>query len=177
MGTRGLTAVYVDGNYKIAQYGQWDHYPGGQGVVALAFLREMDEAHFREALSRCKFVSAGEANALFNGPKGRYFTRDHGAKILDLVDKSQGEVLLYNQINFAGDSLLCEYAYVVDLDKRTFEVYKGSNRSPLDPSERFADAPPDKTSPPEYGPVRLWRTFVLDKLPTEAEFLDDLGGS
>lgn len=24
MGTRNLTAVYLDGQYKVAQYGQWD---------------------------------------------------------------------------------------------------------------------------------------------------------
>lgn len=39
MGTRGLTAVMLGGEYKIAQYGQWDHYPSGQGVTALEFCR------------------------------------------------------------------------------------------------------------------------------------------
>ena len=27
MGTRNLTVVYLDGQYKVAQYGQWDGYP------------------------------------------------------------------------------------------------------------------------------------------------------
>lgn len=31
MGTRNLTAVYLDGEYKIAQYGQWDGYPKDKG--------------------------------------------------------------------------------------------------------------------------------------------------
>lgn len=31
MGTRNLTAVYLDGQYKVAQYGQWDGYPEGRG--------------------------------------------------------------------------------------------------------------------------------------------------
>lgn len=35
MGTRNLTAVYLDGQYKVAQYGQWDGYPEGQGITAL----------------------------------------------------------------------------------------------------------------------------------------------
>lgn len=26
MGTRNLTVVYIDGKYKVAQYGQWDGY-------------------------------------------------------------------------------------------------------------------------------------------------------
>lgn len=32
MGTRNLTAVYIDGEYKVAQYGQWDGYPEGPGA-------------------------------------------------------------------------------------------------------------------------------------------------
>ena len=41
MGTRHLTAVHVDGEYKIAQYGQWDGYPEGQGMTALTFARRI----------------------------------------------------------------------------------------------------------------------------------------
>lgn len=45
MGTRNLVAVQIDGQYKIAQYGQWGGYPEGKGVDALTFLRDrMDEA-------------------------------------------------------------------------------------------------------------------------------------
>lgn len=40
MGTRNLTAVYLDGQYKVAQYGQWDGYPEGQGITVLTFLRD-----------------------------------------------------------------------------------------------------------------------------------------
>ncbi len=47
-GTRNLTCVVVGGEYKVAQYGQWDGYPSGQGLTALNFLRGMDrEAFYR----------------------------------------------------------------------------------------------------------------------------------
>ena len=50
MGTRNLTAVMIDGEYKVAQYGQWDGYPSGQGLTCLHFLREtMDEDKFKAA--------------------------------------------------------------------------------------------------------------------------------
>ena len=39
MGTRNLTAVFMDGEYKVAQYGQWDGYPSGQGVDILNILK------------------------------------------------------------------------------------------------------------------------------------------
>lgn len=31
MGTRNLTCVVLDGEFKVAQYGQWDGYPEGSG--------------------------------------------------------------------------------------------------------------------------------------------------
>ena len=38
MGTRNLTCVFVNGEYKVAQYCQWDGYPSGQGLTILNFL-------------------------------------------------------------------------------------------------------------------------------------------
>ena len=35
MGTRNLTIVYYDGDYRVAQYGQWDGYPEGAGIEVL----------------------------------------------------------------------------------------------------------------------------------------------
>lgn len=38
MGTRNLTLVYYKGAWHIAQYGQWDGYPKGQGLTVLRFV-------------------------------------------------------------------------------------------------------------------------------------------
>jgi hypothetical protein len=40
MGTRNLTAVYFKGEFRIAQYGQWDGYISGSGWGILEFLKE-----------------------------------------------------------------------------------------------------------------------------------------
>jgi hypothetical protein len=55
MGTRNLTMVISKGEYKIAQYGQWDGYPSGQGSVVLNFLMNLDVDlnKFRDTLDRC----------------------------------------------------------------------------------------------------------------------------
>jgi len=47
MGTRGLTSVIYKNETKIAQYGQWDHYPAGQGATVLKFLKETNLSHQR----------------------------------------------------------------------------------------------------------------------------------
>ena len=46
METRHLTLVYKNGAFKVAQYGQWDGYPSGQGLTALKFLRSADLSRF-----------------------------------------------------------------------------------------------------------------------------------
>ncbi|OBT59797.1 hypothetical protein VE03_10541, partial [Pseudogymnoascus sp. 23342-1-I1] len=39
LGTRNLVFVYYQSRFVLAQYGQWDGYPEGQGFTILAFLR------------------------------------------------------------------------------------------------------------------------------------------
>ena len=61
MGTRHTTAVKQNGEYKVAQYGQWDGYPEGAGVSILSFLKKcikkgkMDT--FRKHISECTEAS------------------------------------------------------------------------------------------------------------------------
>ena len=52
MGTRNLTMVIHKEEPKIAQYGQWDGYPSGQGSTALKFLFKMmnEDKEFAEKL-------------------------------------------------------------------------------------------------------------------------------
>ena len=197
MGTRGLTAVMLDGKYKLAQYNQWDSYPNGQGKVALAFckkwLTDNDRAsQFISNLSGCRYVpfseisqfykdngigtsySFGQLN-LFN-KRYPYFSRDHGAKILEMI-ATDGPGDLQDEINFAGDSLMCEWAYVIDLDQMTFEVYKGFNKTPLKESDRFyseeyLNFPMEHQAKPyQYTQIRMVMKFDINALPEEDIFL------
>lgn len=98
-----------------------------------------------------------------------YVSRDLGAKVLNnIVNSADTEILLKNSIDFAGDSLFCEWAYVVDLDKGTFEVFQGFNKEPLADGERFANAPFDHE---EYKQVKHRATFRLSELPSVEDFL------
>jgi len=200
MGTRNVTAVLADGKYKLAQYGQWDGYPEGQGADALAFCQKMQDAKgwpdFRKHLELVRFVDQAEIEKMYadcghDGGKWAssevherfhkrfpYFTRDHGAKILELVSVAASEVLTRNEIDFCGNSLMCEWAYVIDLDKGTFEAFRGFNKEDLAPGERFADAPvsdhefsDDGGSKYTYKQVKLAKSWTLDALPTTEEFL------
>ena len=192
MGTRNLTAVVYEGKYVIAQYGQWDGYPEGQGETARKFLRETFlRPLFLARLKETRWITPEEIEAGYKaaGHDGSdfvnmevsarfhkqfpYMTRDHGAEILRLVQESTGPILVKDSSDFARDSLFCEWAYVIDLDKNTFEVYRGFNHEPPPAGERFACLEPREKSRDgtPYYPVKHVITFQLDAIPTNDEFL------
>ena len=187
MGTRHLTAVMKDGQYKVAQYGQWDGYPSGQGTTVLGFLHTLSEDVYRKPflakLDTLAFITDDEIEAIDQRVNAENIhdwkqvwpelCRDTGGGILKLIMDSERSLKLRNCINFAVDSLFCEYAYVVDFDNGTFEVFKGFNKKPLNESERFYGYVRDGRQN-EYHPVRLIRSYQLSALPTVEAFLADL---
>lgn len=213
MGTRHLIAVQIDGEYKIAQYGQWDGYPSGQGATVLAFISKVMAdtvtlEHFKSNLRQTRWATEEEIEAAWvdaGAEQGAEFvsmdvgerlrqkypqlSRDTGAEVLGLVLALPAPLALKNSIDFAMDSLYCEWAYVIDFDSNTFEVFKGFNKAPA--SGRFAG--PVQGGGPDiyrlaaaaifgnegpgtegYGPVQHAMTYPLDQLPSEEEFLGTL---
>lgn len=187
MGTRHLIVVQKDGEYKIAQYGQWDGYPEVQGVTVLRFISNLaNQESLKASLIKIKapsedFLDSYNKNApeWSSDPDNRteeqkawfdkFASRNIGAEILSNVANSKlNEIYLINKADFAGDSLFCEFAYVVDFDTETFEVFKGFNQSPLNEQDRFFSMKSDHG----YYPVKLCQKFKLDSLPSESEFLD-----
>jgi len=182
--------VIADSQTKVAQYGQWDGYPGGQGVTILGFLKTHNLSEFKAKLSRVKFIDdekQKEIDAWFTSIgvtddwmtmqqsvmyKERYplLSRDNGGKIMEMIMNSTDEpIWLYDQTDFAADSLYCQWAYVIDLDKGTFEVYKGFNKTPLTEDDRFCFL--ENKRKEGYYPVRMIKCFSLDQLPAEDEFV------
>jgi len=192
MGTRNLTMVISNGETKVAQYGQWDGYPSGNGVVVLDFLSTNNLDDFKKKLSKVKFMNGSKEKEINkwlktigceNGwmtmdqsklyqEKYPYLTRDNGAKILQMImDGTEDEIWITDSTDFAADSLFCEWAYLVDLDKNVLEVYEGFNKNPLTIEDRFFNLT-DKES--EYYPIKLIKSYPLNNLPLEGEFIKDL---
>lgn len=190
MGTRHLICVVNGGDYRIAQYGQWDGYPEGQGVAILDFLKSPMAEQLKNNLGNCTWLTNDEHEKLWEEfgvdskqelidydvyqdfcSKHPELSRDTGAKILGIVAGATGEIKLQNSLDFSQDSLFCEWAYVVDFDKNTFEVYQGFNQAPLDESERFYTADQKEDENGLY-PVKLLKSFDLSALPSEEEFLE-----
>ena len=138
MGTRHLiTAFDNEGELKVAQYGQWDGYPSGQGVSVLAWLRMTTRidpwgklvSPVLNGMKRTKFASDEEIeslNATIDFSADNFPTnypnisRDTGADILGVVAYSVGDVLLVDNSDFAEDDLMCEGIYSVNYQSEYF---------------------------------------------------------
>lgn len=138
MGTRGLTKVIdKNGIIKVAQYGQWDHYPEGQGVSILSYLTKDRYAveELELALDKCYFTTEEEREAIYADYNTRYpetthlkkfssmvpsLSRDTGGDILNVVRWSAGTVPLMDESEFEFDELFCEGVYTIDYQTNKF---------------------------------------------------------
>jgi len=161
MGTRGITWVIQGGERKVGQYGQWDHYPEGQGLDILRFisvpenlaaLREKIEGvtPYAEAEVDAAIAAVGSENGWMTMEQSDKFgklypslTRDTGGKILGLIaDGTVTQVQIHNYPLTDEDRIWIEGQYTVDFDGGVFIA--------------------------EWGEMKSW---PLDNLPTEDEFL------
>jgi hypothetical protein len=135
MGTRNLTKV-IDSNgvTKVAQYGQWDGYPSGQGMNAL--YHAYNHKRIEEGLDRVRWAEQEELDKIYSslpemnrlgtddskafGLLYPNLTRDTCADILGVVAWSVGEVILVDESEFEKDTLFCEGVYTIDFQKRKF---------------------------------------------------------
>ena len=140
MGTRNLTKVIdKDGITRVAQYGQWDGYPTGQGVSMLSFISEygmLDK--ISKALAKCRWIEQAEIDQMwfrfqevtkfeearkeFNGFHLIYpsLSRDTATDILKVIVYSNEDVMLSDESSFENDGLMCEGIYTLNYQTREF---------------------------------------------------------
>lgn len=172
MGTRGLTKVVVDGDAVVAQYGQWDHYPSGQGLKALYFLREDGAvAALRENAERLRPATVDEIQQAWTDagadPDSGWvtldvskrlegmrpeFSRNTGAHILELVASGNVDAVKLEP-EFENDTLWCEGVVEVNLDTNEF-IWRY----------------------PGYETAMIEWRYPLNDLPTDEVFLADTEG-
>lgn len=179
MGTRGLTVVKADGEYKVAQYGQWDHYPKGQGLTVLKFCQDhlskkKDRKFFKKKLDFVQNLSSDDIQKLYDGEgiHSQWITfdesqklevvfpslhRNTGADILNIVLNAENNIPAQNEIAFAEDALFCEGIFLIDLDKSTFETY----------SSHYGDRNT------RFPKLKLCSNYSLDELPSKERYLKD----
>jgi len=188
MGTRGIIAVVRHEKTIIAKYCQWDMYPESVGADICEWITdEYDPERFKAGLENCyninedalkqlwidagadldnigNFVSMTVADKF--AETNPQIGRDMSAGVLDLIMHSTGPVPFQNDIEFANESLFCEWVYVLNIDTETLEVYTGFNKEPVTEG-RFAGP----VNADGYAPVRLVGEFDFYDLPAKPDFI------
>lgn len=200
MGTRNLTMVIENAKPVVAQYGQWDGYPEGQGATILEFLKKTDIEQFKQKLKKARLQTEEDKKAVndflksigcedgwmndeqskkFNA-KFPYLSRNHGGEILEMINDApdDADIMLSDTTAFAGDPGFCEWAYVVNLDTNQLEVYGWDNPKAKfeNTFEKLFKKEPYATQLKEDkdyegAVVGTVMAFNLDKLPTEKQFI------
>lgn len=196
MGTRNLTVVVSDNEVKIASYGQFDGYPESLGMKLLKFIsNSANNENLKEILSKVRLWNdkdqklqneflefIGCTNGILNENQKEKFKEKYPFRYRERYGKlKEGQILevllefrhlddiaTTNAYEFASDSLFCEWAYVIDYDKNSFEVYKGLNTLGISEEDRFY---PLYDGENEYYPVKILVSFPLDNLPNDDEFI------
>ena len=163
MGTRHLTKVIDNtGKVVVAQYGQWDGYPEGQGKNILEFIqghRVLDT--LEQALEKCWFVEDPQnyttypetnnwaLDEAFYQAYNPSFSRNTGSDILKVIMYSTGKVPLVDESDFENDTLMCEGVYTLDFQTREF-YSKWDGKTRVIQFDEVRD----------FGPVRYAGLFV-----------------
>ena len=140
MGTRNLTKVIKDDKVVVAQYGQWDGYPSGQGLTGFFAVTKDDVMASLEAnLNLIYYPTKDELGAMSKpfedghaegwmtydsgkayGEKYPSLTRDTCTEILYVIANATEPVPIYLDLEFEDDDLFCEGVYEVNLDNKTY---------------------------------------------------------
>lgn len=184
MGTRGLTGFVLDNQIK-ASYQQFDSYPTGVGLTVLSFARGLtDLVDLRRQVSKLKVVpeqgkpTKAQRDAL---TKRAGITVEEGEDWYWALRSTQGQPArilesgyILDSADFGKDSLFCEWAYLINTDDSTLEVYEGFQEEPHS-AGRWA-LPEGVTPEPSYEggasyyPVKLVATFRLSALPSDEDW-------
>ena len=182
MSTKSLTLVQLNHKIKLAQKCAFDGFPSGQGQTITDFL--INSKINLDNFNNLTEISEPDYLNLLDSYKNKLdpdtFLRDYpqfnkelGADILELINLGKINSVILN-IDFARNSLFCEYAYLINFDNFTLEVYKGFNKIPLTESDRFFYLQ-DMTK--KYFPIKLVKVYgfsdlepdTMEKLENELE--------
>ncbi len=171
MGTRHFQKVInKEGEVKIAQYGQWDGYPSGQGVEILRYLKSGNLAKYQEELDKIPLIN-DEQKKMVNqegdkwAKKYPYLSRDCGSDIHQMIEDGNVKFVLHMDDDEANQ--WCEGFYTIDFKENVFiSVFDKELRYPLDnlpTEEKYLRDNENNDEEPEEG-VNSFAASFDDKI-------------
>lgn len=172
MGTRGILMVKSNGEYKVAQYSQWDNYPSGNGFRTVEFINNpsFNTSLFKEKVDNLTEWSNEDLaelnkkveNGSLNGRISLYpeLSRDTGSDIFKLIYDDKVKKVNLN-IDFVKDSIFCEWGWCINLDTNCLDCFKGFQKEPLLENQPFYYL---QDYMGEYYPIKLICSIPFNQL-------------
>ena len=148
MSTRGCYGFRKNGIDKLT-YNHFDSYPDCLGKIMVEFCKETSLDEMNEIYDRLILVNENDKPTQEQIEEcKRYYNGDVSNKTPEdwycLLREAQGEPNEYknglrymiDNHDFIKDSLFCEFAYIINLDTKKLEFWKGFQRK-SDPNNRY----------------------------------------
>ena len=169
MGTRGMYGFRFNGVEKCS-YNHFDSYPDYLGANMAEFCEKHSVDEMKRLFNRIKLVSEDSVPSDAQIDKMEPFADETVGKRtvqdwycllrelqgdLEKLIQIPGEVYMIDNHDFIKDSLFCEYAYIIDLNKEVLEFWIGFQRKP------WAENPYGTDCEDGYYPCRKYAEFDL----------------
>ena len=186
MSTRGLIGFRINDADKLA-YNHTDSHPDTLGLRVLKELHAVDDWDaVRQRINSLHSIPESrrlnEHSSMAETEIRRHFQNlEHKGKpqdFYDLYQPLQGTLKPYlegklmfmpDASDFIYDSLFCEWAYIVNLDSKHFEIWKGLQTKPSQEDNRYGNEM-DRIG---YYPCSKLIGYELTNLPDTVRFMAD----
>ena len=142
MGTRGCYGFRKNGIDKLT-YNHYDSYPSCLGSTMIQFCKETTLKEMNEIFDKIVMVHESstptneqidECLKYYDGSVSHCSTEDWYCLLRNAQGKpnayKHGLRYMIDNHEFIKDSLFCEYAYIINLDTKRLEFYRGFQREP-----------------------------------------------
>jgi hypothetical protein len=174
MGTRGIMGFRLKGKDYLT-YNHFDSYPAGLGEKMVEFILNSKMNRIAPKVKALRLVDSNSKPTDEDKMNLRQYC-DTGVSHQSaddwycLLRNTQGDPYLalkagvmIDSHEFVADSLFCEYAYVINLDDKVLEVYRGYQKRPH-AAGRYSSVTPQKN---HEGKVEYWPIALLCSIPFE----------
>ena len=171
MGTRGLYGFRKNDVDKTT-YNHYDSYPSSLGNDIVDFIQSTSIEEMNIIYDKIILVNERDENCLPTDAElvEWKLTDKIGIGAFDwysFLRGAQGDLDAYkgdlkymiDNSSFIKDSLMCEWAYIINLDTNELEIYKGFQSSPS--NSRYGNG----MGPGNYYPCKLIKTYLLNNIP------------
>lgn len=171
MGTRGAYGFYKNGQNKIT-YNHYDSYPQCLGEKMVDFISARPTSDLNEIFNKIELVDEDKdpTTEQINNCL-QFFNSSKSGSWYNVLNEYQGDLSIYDTSDlkymfggyetFISDSLMCEFAYVINLDEECLELYKGFNTDKDKENVRYRAVTPVELGKTIYYGCSLVRKYPL----------------